>query len=90
MKMMFRITISTMAPAPSRIGERHQASSPGSTSSARSSVRVRRHTKPSSSSSDFGLVTIETATVTTASARKAMIACQKLPLSSEPKWKITP
>jgi len=36
----------------------------------------------------LGLVTTETSTITTASATKAMIACQKLALSGEPKLKI--
>ena len=54
----------------------------------RSSLRVRPQTSPRSSSSGLGLVTSETTISTTPPTMKAMIACQKLALSAEPKWKM--
>ncbi len=56
--------------------------------SALASLLAEPQTRPCSSSAGLGLVTSDTNTITTASARKAMIACQKLALSGEPKWKI--
>src|SRR5919197_1949496 len=85
MKMMLRITIRAIAPAPSSHGERYQTSSAGSCSTSAASLGVRPQTSPRSSSSGLGGVASETPTVTAASAANAMIAPQKLAASSEPR-----
>src|SRR3954463_15999048 len=84
MKMMLRITTSASAPMPSSQGDRYQASSPSSMRSGTASLRGRPQTRPRSSSSDFGCVTSETPTVTTASATNATIAPPKLAPGSDP------
>ena len=89
MKMMFRTTSRAIATPPSRAGERHHSLSRGSALTSRSSLRVRPQTSPRNSSSGLGLVTSDTNTSTTAPATNAQIACQKLALNAEPKWKIT-
>ena len=53
-----------------------------------SGSRLSPQTSPRSSSVGFGCVNSDTTTSTTAQARKAMIACQKLALSAEPKLKM--
>ena len=87
MKKMLSATVQTIATVARSAGERYQ---PSSAAVRVSSSLAMPWTRPCSSSTGRGSVTRVTATDTTASRAKAMIAAQNASARSEPKSSTPP